>query len=54
MNYINNTNYDTRMFEPIILEAMKNGGIFDDDYSDIFVLSKTPAGSLYDYSLNMA
>lgn len=42
------------MFETIIIKAMDNNGEFEDDFSDIFVLSKTPKGSSYDFTLNMA
>lgn len=52
-SYINNTNQNVSKFDAIILKAMDNSGIFDDDFADIFTLTKTPDGSKYDYALDM-
>jgi len=52
--YGNNTNKDVRAFHSVILEAIANGGVFGEDYSDIFVLTKTPDGSAVEYVLDFA
>lgn len=52
--YIDNTCSDTRMFHNAIMEAIKNGGVFNDDLSDIFKLVKTPEGSAAEYRLEFA
>ena len=48
MTYANNTNQDVSDFHAAIVAAMNNGGMFDDDLSDIFELTKTPEGSAVD------
>lgn len=52
MKYMNRTNADVRDFHTIIVEAMNNGGVFREDFADIFVLTKTPPGSAVDYVLD--
>lgn len=39
-------------FHSVIMKAIANDGKFDDDFSDIFVLTKTPEGSDAEYALN--
>lgn len=51
--YINNTNEDVSAFHKKIMEAIENNGVFDDDFSDVFKLTKTPEGSKVDYSLDL-
>lgn len=53
-SYVNNTGTDTRDFHSVIANAIANGGVFDEDFADIFVLTKTPEGSAAEYSLNFA
>ena len=48
---INNTGTDTSMFDAVIAAAIANGGKFDDDYADIFVLISTPPGAVAPYRL---
>ena len=52
--YADNTGKDTRDFHPVIMEAIANGGKFDEDFADIFTLTKTPEGSAAEYVLNFA
>ena len=52
--YIDNTGVNTTMFHTIIMEAIANGGVFNDDFSDMFVLIACPAGSAAGYSLQFA
>ena len=52
--YADATTKDTRMFHPVIMAAIANGGVFDEDYADIFVLVKTPEGSDAEYILKFA
>jgi hypothetical protein len=52
--YANNTGKDIRGFETVIMAAIENGGVFADDFSDIFTLTPTPAGSAAEYILNFA
>jgi hypothetical protein len=42
---------DVRMFHPVIMQAIANGGEFGEDFADIFKLTKTPDGSRVDYIL---
>ena len=50
----NNTGKDVSMFDEAIKAAIENGGQFDEDLADIFVLTKTPEGSACEYILNFA
>ena len=50
--YINNAGYDVSTFHAIIMAAMDNGGSFDGDFADIFILTKTPPGSAAKYTLS--
>lgn len=50
--YINNTGTDTRDFHPVIMAAIANGGTFNDDFADIFALTKTPENSAAEYALD--
>lgn len=52
--YANNTCTDVQALHPAIMEAIANGGTFDDDLADIFVLVKTTEGSAVEYVLNFA
>jgi hypothetical protein len=52
--YINNTNQDIRAFHLVIVEAIKNCGVFREDYADIFNLRKTPEGSACEWALELA
>lgn len=52
--YVDNTGKDTREFHAVIMKAIANGGTFDEDFSDIFVLTKTPEGSAAEYVLDFA
>ena len=50
--YGNGTGKDVSFFHEAIMEAIANGGQFDDDLNDIFTLRKTPEGSACDYVLD--
>ena len=52
--YIDNTGKDTREFHHVIVAAIANGGKFDEDFEDIFTLTKTPEGSAAEYALDFA
>jgi hypothetical protein len=52
--YMNNTNADTTVAHAAIMAAIANGGVFNEDFADIFVLTKTPEGSDAEYVLNFA
>lgn len=52
--YIDNTGADTRDFHPIIAEAIRNGGQFDEDYSDVFKLTKLPEDAGCEWALDFA
>ena len=52
--YGNNTNADTSLCHSAIMAAIANGGVFDEDFADIFTLTKTPEGSDCEYMLNFA
>lgn len=52
MTYMDATKTDTRMYRSVIMAAIENGGKFNEDFADIFVLTKTPEGSAVDYVLN--
>jgi len=52
--YIDNTGADIRSFHSVIMTAIANGGVFEEDFSDIFVLVKTPAGSAASFALYFA
>jgi len=52
--YINNTGSDLRDYHSVILAAINNGGVFDEDFADLFTLTKTPEGSDAAYALNAA
>ena len=54
MNYANITNKDISGFHSVIVAAIQNGGVFDEDFADIFKLTKTPEGSRCEYVLNFA
>ena len=49
--YMNNTNQDVTKFHSVIMKAIANGGVFDEDFADIFKLVKTPEGSAAEYVL---
>lgn len=50
--YMNNTSSDVSAFHAAIIDAIANGGIFKDEFADIFKLTKTPAGSSAEYILD--
>lgn len=52
--YMNNANADVSKFHSVIMDAIKNGGVFDEDFADIFTLTKTPEGSAVEYVLDFA
>ena len=43
---------DVTAYHDVIMKAIKNDGVFDDDFADIFVLTKTPTGSACEYMLD--
>ena len=45
---------DVSKFHAVIVEACNNGGEFDEDFADIFKLTKTPEGSACAYILTFA
>ena len=51
-SYVDNTGKDLRDFHAVIMEAIANGGQFDEDFADIFVLTKTPEGAAAEYALD--
>lgn len=50
--YANLTGQDIRPIHSVIMEAIRNNGVFDEDYADIFKLTKTPKGSAVDWVLD--
>lgn len=52
--YLNNTCTDVTMAHGAIMEAIKNGGVFNDDFADIFALTKAPDGSAVEYVLDFS
>jgi hypothetical protein len=50
--YVNNSDQDIRDFHGVILEAIKNDGVFSEDYVDIFQLARTPEGSYAEWILD--
>lgn len=52
--YVNNTNVNVAPLHMVIMEAIANGGIFSEDFSDIFTLTKTPIGSRAEYVLDFS
>lgn len=53
-DYVNCTNTNIAEFHSVIMAAIKNGGVFGEDFADIFVLKKTPEGSAAQYVLEWA
>lgn len=47
-------NVDVSPYHAVIMAAIKNGGVFDEDFADIFKLTKTPEGSACEYILTFA
>ena len=45
---------DVSDFHPVIMAAIANGGVFDEDVADVFKLTKTPEGSAVPYVLTFA
>ena len=43
ITYINNTGVDVRPYHSAIMAAIEAGGVFGEDFADIFVLRR-PAG----------
>ncbi len=52
--YANNTGADVTLAHHEIMQAIKNNGVFSEDYADIFVLTKTPDGAHAEYVLDFA
>ena len=52
--YIVNASADVSAYHSVIVEAAKNGGVFSEDFADIFKLTKTPEGSDATYILDFA
>ena len=52
--YIVNAKGDVSAYHSVIVEAIKNGGVFGEDFADIFTLTKTPDGSAAEYVLDFA
>ena len=52
--YLDNTGSGTHEYHPIIMRAIANGGVFEEDFADIFCLTKTPDGSAAEYVLTFA
>ncbi len=45
---------DVSEFHAVIMEAIANGGQFNEDFADVFKLTKTPEGSAAEYVLTFA
>lgn len=43
--YCNNTGENITVQHNVIVRAIENGGEFDEDFADVFKLTKTPEGS---------
>jgi len=52
--YANNTGADISMHHAAIVEAIENGGVFGEDYADLFAIAKTPEGSAAEYVVTFA
>jgi hypothetical protein len=52
--YAVNVTTDVSAYHAVILEAIANGGEFNEDFADIFKLTKTPEGSAAEYVLTFA
>ena len=52
LSYGNATGKELRIYHDIIMAAIARGGEFDEDFSDIFTLTKTPEGSRVAYVLD--
>ncbi len=51
--YANNTGQDISPLHEVFIQAINNNGIFlDEDYADIFKLTKAPEGSAVEYVLD--
>lgn len=44
ISYVNRTRTDTDAFHGVIVEAMRNDGVFPEEYADIFTLTPNPEG----------
>jgi len=53
-SYVNNTCQDVTAVHSVIMTAIENGGVFGEDFADVFVLVKTPEGSAAEYALYFA
>ena len=53
-SYVNNTGSDVTVAHQAIMLAIKNNGVFDEDFADVFTLTKTPDGSDAEYALSFA
>ena len=51
-SYVNNTGADVTVAHPAIMLAIANGGVFGEDFADVFTLTKTPYGSDAEYALS--
>jgi len=52
--YANNTGTDVSGYHSVIAKAIEKGGKFDSDFSDVFKLTRSPAGSVCLWSLTWA
>jgi hypothetical protein len=52
--YANNTGTDVSGYHSAIAKAIEKGGKFDSDFSDVFKLTRSPAGSVCLWSLTWA
>ena len=52
--YMINANADIAAYHQVIIAAIKNDGVFSEDFADIFTLTKTPEGSAVAYILDFA
>lgn len=52
MSYMVLCRYDVSQYHQVILDAIKNDGVFNSDFDDIFVLRKTPPGSKCEWALD--
>ena len=51
-SYVNNTGADVTVAHQAIMLAIANGGVFGEDFADVFTLTKTPDGSDAEYALS--
>lgn len=52
ISYVNRTATNVDAFHKVIVEAMRNGGEFPEEYADIFTLTDNPEGIRCAWILN--